>query len=135
MSAAIAERVAAGAAFLNENDPGWWREDVPNAIDLRTLNLGSGCNCVLGQREGGGTVRAFSLRAERLGLREHEAAALGFEAAALGGPLAKASAGYRALTQEWRKVIIDLRCQAKEGDAAALLAEVGAGLAQYGGAR
>jgi hypothetical protein len=46
----IAERVAAGAAFLDEHDPGWWRADVPNAIHLDTLDLGSERSCVLGQR-------------------------------------------------------------------------------------
>ena len=46
----ITERVAAGAAFLDENDPEWWRADVDRAIDLSELNLGNGSSCVLGQR-------------------------------------------------------------------------------------
>lgn len=33
----IAERVAAGAAFLDERDPDWWRADVERAIN--------GCYC------------------------------------------------------------------------------------------
>lgn len=41
----IAERVAAGAAFLDGQDPGWWRE-----IDLESLDLGEPDLCVLGQR-------------------------------------------------------------------------------------
>lgn len=41
----ITERVAAGAAFLDEHDPEWWRE-----IDLDKLNLASSEVCVLGQR-------------------------------------------------------------------------------------
>lgn len=46
----IAERVAKGAAFLDQHDPEWWRADVGRAIELDTLNLRSmGC-CVLGQR-------------------------------------------------------------------------------------
>ena len=40
----IAERVAAGAAFLDEREPGWDKR-----IDLDKLSIGSGCNCVLGQ--------------------------------------------------------------------------------------
>lgn len=47
---AVTERVAAGAAFLDEHDPEWWREGVERAIDLDSLDLGSGDLCVLGQR-------------------------------------------------------------------------------------
>jgi hypothetical protein len=46
----IAERVAAGAAFLDEHDPGWWRADVERAIDLDTFDLAEPEHCVLGQR-------------------------------------------------------------------------------------
>jgi hypothetical protein len=46
----ITERVAAGAAFLDEHDPEWWRADVGNAIDLDTLSLESTQRCILGQR-------------------------------------------------------------------------------------
>ena len=46
----IAERVAAGAAFLDEHDPDWWRADAERAIDLDTLYQGSSHRCVLGQR-------------------------------------------------------------------------------------
>ena len=48
--ATIAERVAAGAAFLDEHDPDWWRSDVERAIDLHGLSLGSVHDCILGQR-------------------------------------------------------------------------------------
>lgn len=40
----IAERVAAGAAFLDAREPGWWQR-----IDLDTLDLQAPCRCVLGQ--------------------------------------------------------------------------------------
>jgi len=46
----IAERVAAGAAFLDEHDPDWWKADVERAIDLETLALDWPDRCVLGQR-------------------------------------------------------------------------------------
>lgn len=46
----ITERVAAGAAFLDEHDPDWWREDVERAIDLDKLDLGESDRCILGQR-------------------------------------------------------------------------------------
>ncbi|HEV2376203.1 MAG TPA: hypothetical protein VGS19_29040 [Streptosporangiaceae bacterium] len=44
MTATIAERVAAGAAFLDTRDSGWWQR-----IDLEHLDLGDGCRCILGQ--------------------------------------------------------------------------------------
>jgi hypothetical protein len=40
----IAERVARGAALLDEREPGWWQR-----IDLSKLDLASTCRCVLGQ--------------------------------------------------------------------------------------
>jgi hypothetical protein len=46
----ISERVAAGAAFLDEHDPEWWRADVERAIDLETLRLSNPRRCILGQR-------------------------------------------------------------------------------------
>jgi hypothetical protein len=46
----IAERVAKGAAFLDEHDPDWWRADVERAIDLKVLALSQTDRCVLGQR-------------------------------------------------------------------------------------
>lgn len=46
----VTERVAAGAAFLDEHDPEWWRADVDRAIDLDRLDLGDAGLCVLGQR-------------------------------------------------------------------------------------
>lgn len=50
MNGTITERVAAGAAFLDEHDPQWWRADVERAIDLDDLDLANGDSCVLGQR-------------------------------------------------------------------------------------
>lgn len=46
----VSESVAKGAAFLDEHDPEWWRDDAPNAINLETLDLRFGDRCVLGQR-------------------------------------------------------------------------------------
>lgn len=48
----VAERVASGAALLDEKRPGWWRE-----IDLATLDIGDTCNCVVGQLIGGSARR------------------------------------------------------------------------------
>lgn len=50
MTATIIDRVAAGAAFLDEHDPDWWRADVERAIDLDRLDLSQTDRCVLGQR-------------------------------------------------------------------------------------
>lgn len=46
----IAARVAAGSAFLDEHDPGWWRADADRAINLNAFSIISGDRCVLGQR-------------------------------------------------------------------------------------
>jgi hypothetical protein len=43
----VAQRVEAGAAWLDEHKPGWWQ-----TIDLDTLDIRSDCNCVLGQTYG-----------------------------------------------------------------------------------
>lgn len=43
----IEERVARGAAWLDETLPGWERR-----IDLAQLNLANACRCVLGQISG-----------------------------------------------------------------------------------
>jgi len=40
----VQERVARGAAWLDENRPGW-----RDAISLQELDMRSGCDCVLGQ--------------------------------------------------------------------------------------
>jgi hypothetical protein len=40
----IAERVAAGAEFLDRNEPGW-----VGRIDLDQLDISSPCRCILGQ--------------------------------------------------------------------------------------
>lgn len=43
----VAERVAAGAAYLDQHQPGWDAQ-----IDLDRLNISSACDCVLGQLYG-----------------------------------------------------------------------------------
>ena len=83
----IAERVAAGAAFLDERKPGW-----DGQISLYHLNIASDCNCILGQLGGGFFNGAldFGLTSDR------QTRPLGFT----GAPSL-----YRALTAEWRRVI------------------------------
>jgi hypothetical protein len=43
----VAERVAAGAAFLDEQEPGWDKRVDPNQLDI-----GASCKCPLGQLHG-----------------------------------------------------------------------------------
>ncbi len=120
----IAERVALGAAFLDENDPQWWREDVDRAIDLDALNLGLGGRCILGQRcpfEDAGKYTAFHAFARVLSgvpldlygdedasenAIDRWAAPLGFQAHTYG------YVEYDELTAEWAKVIREYRSRA-----------------------
>ncbi len=46
MNAAIAERVAAGVAWLDDVLPDWWKT---HEIDLDALDMSDGCQCVVGQ--------------------------------------------------------------------------------------
>lgn len=45
---AVDERVRRGAAYLDEHGPDQWRDH----IDLDRLDIGDGCDCVLGQLYG-----------------------------------------------------------------------------------
>jgi hypothetical protein len=46
----IPERVTAGEALMDEQDPGWWRADAGPAIDPDLLDLEDTGMCILGQR-------------------------------------------------------------------------------------
>lgn len=132
MTATIAERVAAGAQFLDEQDPDWWRADVDQAIDLDRLDMGEGDACVLGQRCPLETLTAwlggpprdnydyeylFHAYAEKLtglpsgGLNREAldawAVAHGFNRAS--GTVDGGAAEYDALTAEWARVIRERR--------------------------
>lgn len=54
----LRDRVAAGTAWLDLHDPGWWRADQPGRgdegrpIDLDELSMRHPCYCVLGHRWG-----------------------------------------------------------------------------------
>ena len=111
----IPERVAAGAAFLDEHDPDWWRADVERAIDLETLNLESSNNCILGQRcplEGHLPDRYMAYGSMLAGIRGNGFAVdawarpLGFQA----DPDSDQWEGeYDLLTVEWSRVIRERR--------------------------
>lgn len=110
----IAERVAAGAAFLDEHDPEWWRADVERAIDLDKLKLSSPQKCILGQRcplearsLGNSPFEAFARQLSGLD-RYHAignwATAFGFESSlGLDGEIPEGE--YGNLTAEWVRVI------------------------------
>jgi hypothetical protein len=109
MTATITERVAAGAAFLDEHDPQWWRPDVERAIDLDRLDLGSGGRCILGQRcplEGPSpftrqseAMSGFSWEDDEEAL-DRWATRYGFDAG---------DVQYAELTAEWKRVITGRR--------------------------
>lgn len=118
----IAERVAAGAAFLDEHDPEWWRADVKRAIDLDTLNLGVTDRCVLGQRCPVGTyfdsyewmTRYDALAAMFSGIEASDSSDLDTWAIPLGFQAEdedwEAEGGeFDALTAEWKRVITERR--------------------------
>jgi hypothetical protein len=132
----IAERVQRGASLLDTKFPGW-----VDQVDLSTLDLASGCDCILGQRFGDFNLGArmthlsvetssvvMSANSRRL-LEDH-----GFlvnprdgEMVAIPGIVGmhhmtsrgarRIKAEYEDLTREWAKLITDRR-------AASQLAEV-----------
>lgn len=121
----VTERVAAGAAWLDENDPDWWRPDVDRAIDLAMLDLAHSGRCVLGQRCPVETLADF-LGAEpdddegeryyaylsSLGVDEGWAVARGFCEAAPAAVTAAGRGRWRLLTDEWKRVISERRAGA-----------------------
>jgi hypothetical protein len=130
----ITERVAAGAAFLDEHDPEWWRADVERAIDLDQLDMAVGDSCVLGQRcpvsrlaahlgidpdglEGDDFDVAYEAMALHLGAPvdraggtrvDNWAAPLGFQAALTPSDI-RSPDDYDALAAEWKRVITERR--------------------------
>lgn len=104
----VAERVALGAALLDERRPGWWER-----TDVVRLNMSDACNCMLGQefqRELTQQDRELELSPYAIGIigladitpgtwesvcfaREH-----GFE-------YEETSGEYKALRAEWIRVI------------------------------
>jgi hypothetical protein len=93
VSATIAERVAAGAAFLDENEPGWFR-----LVDVASLRLEDCFSCVIGQLAG-----AYEDGLEEYGIDFAQSIDLGF------GELGFLIEGcdYPGLTAEWKRVITE----------------------------
>lgn len=117
--ATIAERVAAGAAFLDRHDPDWWRPDVDRAIDLDRLDLEDTGSCILGQR------CPLELLAEYENDPDAGYFAYGYQL--MPGRTLFDCAGqhgfagnddeYRDLTAEWRRVITGRRAAAGQVNA------------------
>lgn len=98
----IEERVARGAAFLDEKLPGWWQKEQ---ISLNRLDLSDGCGCVVGQlyeprAHADDTETGFeaAIDVAWLDLDYPIAVANGFYAAFHGGP-AGAAAEYARLDE------------------------------------
>jgi hypothetical protein len=118
----IAERVAKGAAWLDEQRPGWWREG-PGGIDLGRLEMRDVCMCVLGQvyaeaafsewheDDGSPYESGFEYAADALAA---PAVAGGFDTAAWTPDLeyrerAVRNAEYAELGTEWKRLIAERR--------------------------
>lgn len=109
----ITEWVAAGFAFLDKDDPGWWRADTERPVNLDALDFRNGDTCVLGQRCPVETHRltCFRVHAAKLSgfpvsnWRDINAWAVehGFQAASM------TSAGSDALTDRWKRGIAERR--------------------------
>jgi hypothetical protein len=120
----VAERVAAGAAWLDEREPGW-----EGRIDLDALSLGDSCKCVLGQLHVADTTWWDSI-CEAFGVLPYAQvpanadSALGFNAtpaeirdemseAEYAALEAEAAAQWAELTAEWRRVITERRASCR----------------------
>lgn len=99
----IADRAAAGAAWLDQHEPGW-----VNLIDLGELDLGECESCILGQ-----LVGDFEDAVQRHQLVPLTAVALGFD---LDPACPEGDAGctcdFPALTTAWRELIAGRRAGA-----------------------
>lgn len=97
---AIAERVARGVEWLDENEEGW-----PARIDVGELNVRSCCACVIGQALGCFT-ETFPFD------NITEAAALGFTTDGAYLTTDDYDAEMDGLAAEWRRVITERRAAA-----------------------
>jgi hypothetical protein len=94
----VAERVAAGAAWLDEHRPGWWKR-----TDLDRLDVASERHCPIAQEYG--TYYRAPVFTHGL------ASALGFDCSAAANELGRAAEDFEfaELTETWRTLIEDRR--------------------------
>lgn len=103
MTDTIETRVARGVALLDEKLPGWWQR-----IDLARLNLGSPCNCILGQEFAshedvdGDWWTGYEVAQDVL-LDYRDATTFGFDLKFAD------SCDFPSLTAEWKRVILARR--------------------------
>lgn len=99
----ITDRVAAGAAWLDAERPGWVER-----IDLDRLDLESPCRCILGQEFGDYFEAIWNEE-----INTPDTAACGFTVADL-AVIGRAAGDreFAALTAEWRRVITERRAAA-----------------------
>jgi len=107
----ISERVAAGAAWLDEHRPGW-----VDRIDLETLNLGDPCRCLLAQDFG----EHFSDAVLAAGLGQGlSPSAIGFNVTYARGDegfMWPTEREFDALTAAWRDLIRQRRAEVSNAD-------------------
>jgi hypothetical protein len=103
----VTERVAKGAALLDEKLPDWWIR-----IDLADLSLRSSCRCILGQLYSGrDTGNPFAEAARGLGVYD-DAHAYGFDTSAYEEDddwACDEDDDFLALTAEWKRAVIARR--------------------------
>ena len=93
----IAERVAAGAAFLDEHEPGW-----ADRVNLKRLYIGSTCNCMLGQLRGEYLPGVRWMRKMAPGVDQVD---LGFMFVVDNDDMDAEHDDINGLTAEWKRVI------------------------------
>lgn len=106
-----AERAAAGAAFLDEQRPGWWL-----TVNGERLDMGECDACVLGQIYGDYMAGVSTLDLNAIGNGGIEGGVLLRDSVALGFDDdsfdARIGGGFAALTDAWRAEIAK-RCEAR----------------------
>jgi hypothetical protein len=108
------QRVARGAAFLDEADPGWYRR-----VDATTLELSSGSACVLGQLHGEyrlGLGRSRLVDPSSAPLASLSPSDYGFQAV-YGADAALQDRDYGYLNRAWQKEVRRRQAAARGEDA------------------
>jgi len=106
-----AERVARGAAWLDEHRPGW-----VDRIDLSTLSMGDRCHCVLGQLDGNYFDAVHALYPDENQLFDLSGEMFAFSHGFLGDRLDRGEEDYRVdpfpgLADAWRDLILARRAE------------------------
>ncbi|MFP4227408.1 MAG: hypothetical protein ACLFTE_01115 [Salinivenus sp.] len=107
------QRVARGASYLDEVDPGWYRR-----VDPHTLSLSSGRHCVLGQLHGEfrmGLGRSHLVSMSSAPRASLSPVAYGFKCVE-GVPDAWQERDYELLTAAWRQAVQARRAAELSGD-------------------